>query len=96
MVEIVGIGFMKTAKTYYFDPAGEKYEVGDKVIVETARGLELGEVVVANRNIDENKLVAALKFFDNTDAKFSSLAFGSVFSSIFGSVDIYFESSDLL
>jgi len=61
MVEIVGVGFMKAGKTYYFDPRGEKYELGEMVIVETARGMELGHVLIANREIDESELVAELK-----------------------------------
>ena len=61
MVEIVGVGFMKAGKTYYFDPRGEKYELGDMVIVETARGMELGHILIANKEIDESELVAELK-----------------------------------
>ena len=61
MVEIVGVGFMKSGKTYYFDPKGEKYEPGDMVIVGTARGLELGHILIANKEIDESELVADLK-----------------------------------
>lgn len=61
MVEIVGVGFMKAGKTYYFDPKGEKYELGDMVIVETARGMELGHILITNREIDESDLVAELK-----------------------------------
>lgn len=61
MVEIVGVGFQKSGKTYYFDPVGQKYEKDDRVIVETARGLELGRVLIANSMVDEDKLVAALK-----------------------------------
>ena len=61
MVEIVGIGFTKSAKTYYFDPAGKEYEVGDKVIVETARGKELGSVLIANTKVKKEDLVAELK-----------------------------------
>ena len=61
MVEIVGVGFMKAGKTYYFDPEGVQYEQGDMVIVETARGLELGHILIANKNIDEEELVAELK-----------------------------------
>lgn len=61
MVEIVGVGFIKSSKTYYFDPKGEKYELGDMVIVETARGMELGHILIANREIDEDELVAELK-----------------------------------
>ena len=52
MVEIVGVGFAKTGKTYYFDPQGQKYEAGDMVIVETARGMELGRILIENRKID--------------------------------------------
>jgi cell fate regulator YaaT (PSP1 superfamily) len=61
MVEIVGVGFMKAGKTYYFDPEGEKYEFGDLVIVETARGMELGHIAIENTEIDEKDLVAPLK-----------------------------------
>lgn len=61
MVEIVGVGFIKSSKTYYFDPKGEKYELGDMVIVETARGMELGHILIANKEIDEDELVAELK-----------------------------------
>lgn len=61
MVEIVGVGFMKAGKTYYFDPKGVQYELGDMVIVETARGMELGHILIANKEIDESELVAELK-----------------------------------
>lgn len=61
MQEIVGVKFKKVGKIYFFDPNGMKIEKGKNVIVETARGLELGEVAVSNKNIDEDKLVAALK-----------------------------------
>ena len=61
MVEIVGIGFMKTGKMYYFDPKGDTFELGEMVIVETARGLELGHVLMTNKLIDESELVAELK-----------------------------------
>ena len=61
MVEIVGVGFMKTGKTYFFDPAGKQYELGDMVIVETARGLELGHILIGNKFIEEEELVAPLK-----------------------------------
>ena len=61
MVEIVGVGFMKAGKTYYFDPKGVQYELGDMVIVETARGMELGHILIANKDIDESELVAELK-----------------------------------
>ena len=61
MKKIVGIRFKKQGKIYFFNPNNIKLEKGESAIVETARGLELGEVAVANKNISEDKLVAALK-----------------------------------
>lgn len=55
MVEIVGVRFRKAGKIYYFDPKGLRLSVGTKVIVETVRGLEIGDVVIANRMEDENR-----------------------------------------
>ena len=55
MVEIVGVRFRKAGKIYYFDPKGLSLGVGEKVIVETVRGLEIGSVVIANRMIEEEK-----------------------------------------
>lgn len=55
MVEIVGVRFRKAGKIYYFDPKGLTLEVGQKVIVETVRGLEIGDVVIANRMVEEEK-----------------------------------------
>ena len=61
MVEIVGVGFMKSGKTYYFDPAGMQFDLGDMVIAKTARGPELGRILIANKEIDESELAAELK-----------------------------------
>lgn len=61
MQEIVGVRFKKLGKIYFFDPSGLKLNKSQNVIVETARGLELGEVAIANRMMDEDKLVTALK-----------------------------------
>lgn len=69
MVEIIGIGFMKAGKTYYFDPAGMKFELGELVIVETARGMELGHVSIENKMIDESELVAPLKSVERKASK---------------------------
>ena len=55
MVEIVGVRFRKAGKIYYFDPKGLTLEVGRKVIVETVRGLEIGDVVISNRMVEEEK-----------------------------------------
>ena len=49
MIEIIGVRFRKNTKIYYFSPEEKKYSVGEKVIVETAKGVECGEVVLDNR-----------------------------------------------
>ena len=59
--EIIGVRFKKVGKIYFFDPDGMKFEKGSSAIVETARGIELGEVAVANRMINEEKLTTSLK-----------------------------------
>ena len=46
MAIVVGVRFRYAGKIYYFDPVDTKLEQGDKVIVETARGIECGEVVL--------------------------------------------------
>ncbi len=59
--EIVGISFREAGKIYYFSPGKFKLSVGDKVIVETARGVELGGVKVANKKVSVDKIVSPLK-----------------------------------
>lgn len=59
--EIVGVRFKKTSKVYYFDPKGLKINQDAHVIVETARGLEYGCVVIPNKTVDESELVLPLK-----------------------------------
>ena len=54
MLKIIGVRFKSVGKVYYFDPQGKDVKQGDKVIVETARGVECGEVAVADREIDES------------------------------------------
>lgn len=61
MIEVIGVKFKKTGKTYYFAPCGNKFTIGDYAIVETARGTECGEVTMANSEITENKVVSPLK-----------------------------------
>lgn len=60
-IEIVGVRFKKAGKIYYFSPNEEIYKSGDKIIVETARGLELGIIAIGNRLIPEEDIVAPLK-----------------------------------
>lgn len=61
MKNIIGVRFKKPGKIYFFDPGNLKIEKGDNVIVETAMGEEFGEVMIPNRQIPEEKLVAPLK-----------------------------------
>ena len=60
-VEIVGVRFKAAGKVYYFDPDGAVYRENDEVIVETARGIEFGFVVTANRTVMASDIVSPLK-----------------------------------
>ena len=61
MTRIVGVKFRGAGKSYYFDPGEENYRKGDKVIVETARGMELGDVSFPPCEIDDSKVREDLK-----------------------------------
>ena len=61
VVEIIGVRFKDVGKVYYFAPAGVNFEQGDKAIVETARGIECGEIVLTNRTVSESSIVSPLK-----------------------------------
>ena len=61
MVNVIGVRFRKAGKVYYFDPAGYEVGVGDNVIVETARGIEYGAVVLGSREIEDDKVIQPLK-----------------------------------
>ena len=61
MKKIVGVRFKKPGKIYFFDPGNLDIKMGDKVIVETAMGEELGEVVVAKRELPDEKVTNPLK-----------------------------------
>ena len=58
---VVGIRFKEVGKKYYFDPVDLPLKIGDAVIVETVRGLELGEVLEAVKEVEEEELIASLK-----------------------------------
>ena len=60
-VEVVGINFREAGKIYYFAPNGLSFKLGDKVIVETARGVEMGTVKVANKTVPSTEIVPPLK-----------------------------------
>ena len=61
MKEVIGVRFRTNGKIYFFDPLNYLIEVGRSVIVETARGIELGKVVLGRREIDEGKMSSPVK-----------------------------------
>ena len=61
MKNIIGVRFKKPGKIYFFDPGNLKVSTKDFVIVETLQGEEYGEVVIANRQMPEDKIVKPLK-----------------------------------
>ena len=61
MKNIIGIRFKKLGKIYFFNPKGLKVRKGDKVIVETSQGEEYAEVLIPNRYVEDDKIVAPLK-----------------------------------
>ena len=61
MIKVIGVRFRKAGKVYFFDPAGMEIKTGDHVIVETARGIEFGHVVLGNREVEDKKVVQPLK-----------------------------------
>ncbi len=61
MKNIVGVRFRNAGKIYYFDPLDFEISKDDKIIVETARGIEFGNVVVDKKEIDETTLNSPLK-----------------------------------
>ncbi len=61
MVKVIGVRFRNAGKIYYFDPKEYTIEKGDHVIVETARGIEYGYVVLDCREVEDDKITQPLK-----------------------------------
>ena len=61
MIKVIGVRFRNAGKIYYFAPGKLDIKNGDEVIVETARGIEYGHVVLGCREVEENKVVQPLK-----------------------------------
>lgn len=61
MKEVIGVRFRENGKIYFFNPLNYKIDPGRYVIVETARGVEYGKVVLGRREIDEEKMSSPLK-----------------------------------
>ena len=61
MVKVIGVKFKTSGRVYYFDPLDLPVKADDGVIVETARGMEYGEVQGEPKEVDESEIVAPLK-----------------------------------
>lgn len=61
MVDVIGVRFRPNGKIYYFAPGEFEAEIGQNVIVETARGVEFGTVVLGKRQITEERIISTLK-----------------------------------
>jgi len=61
MTRVVGIRFQKAGKIYYFDPCDFDLETGMHAIVETARGVEMGTVLLPPRDVEDEKVIQPLK-----------------------------------
>ena len=61
MVKVIGVRFRTAGKIYFFSPLDFEVHTGDHVIVETARGVEYGTVVIAPKEIEEDKVIQPLK-----------------------------------
>lgn len=61
MTTVIGVSFKRAGKMYYFDPNGLEIHMGDQAIVETARGIECGDVVTDIRQVEDEEVVQPLK-----------------------------------
>ena len=61
MIKVIGVRFRKAGKIYFFDPMNLEIEAGQHVIVETARGVEYGSVVIGVKEVEDEKVVQPLK-----------------------------------
>ena len=61
MIKVVGVRFRNAGKIYYFNPADLDITMGTHVIVETARGVEMGTVILAPKEVDDEKVIQPLK-----------------------------------
>ena len=61
MIKVIGVRFRSVGKIYFFDPVDFEVESGQHVIVETARGVEYGAVVLGLREIEDEKVIQPLK-----------------------------------
>ena len=61
MTKVIGVRFRQAGKIYFFAPGKLEIHKGDKVIVETARGVEFGSVVIDEKEVEDDKINQPLK-----------------------------------
>ena len=61
MAKVIGVRFKEVGKVYYFEPVNKPLKIGDKVIVETARGIECGFVAMETKKINNEQITHPLK-----------------------------------
>ena len=61
MTKVIGVRFRTAGKIYYFSPGKFEIKQGDHVIVETARGVEYGKVVIGTRKVKDQEVIQPLK-----------------------------------
>ena len=61
MTKVIGVRFRRAGKIYYFSPGKLEIDTNDHVIVETARGVEYGHVVIGSKEVEDDKVVQPLK-----------------------------------
>ena len=61
MTEVIGVRFRTSTKIYFFGPAGYSIKRGQYVVVETARGVELGKVIMPSKMVEDSEIVQPLK-----------------------------------
>ena len=61
MTEVISVQFRGRGKSYYFDPAGIKASAGEQLVVETSKGLELGDCVQGNHSVEDSAVVQPLR-----------------------------------
>ena len=61
MTKVIGVRFRQAGKIYFFSPGKLEIKIQDRVIVETARGVEFGKVVTGPKEVEDDKITQPLK-----------------------------------
>ena len=69
MTKVIGVRFRTAGKIYYFSPGKFEIKQGDHVIVETARGVEYGKVVIGTRKVKDQEVIQPLKSFGSPQSR---------------------------